>query len=122
MIDAAQILLVIVITVLTVLLVAIGLQVVNIHKEFKKSLEKINKILDDAGAISENVAKPVSDIAGFFKMIGLLVDFVKDRRKKPEEKQEKEEEKPKEQEHKPKNSPSPKPSRRFFSQNGKKLA
>ena len=116
--DLAQGFLIAVIVVLTGLLVVIGIQVVNILKEFKRSLEKVNKILDDAGTISENVAKPLSDVAGFFKMIGLLVDFVKDRRKTSEEKQEK----PLQEEPPRQNSPSPKPSpRRFFLKKGEKL-
>lgn len=115
MFDFAQGLLVIVITALTFLLIIIGIQVANILKEFKRSLEKVNKILDDAGMISESVAKPVSEFSGFFKTIGLLVDFVKDRRKKGEEKEEREEESP--------TSPRPeKPRRRFFVKEGKKLA
>lgn len=112
MIDLAQGLLVVVIVVLTTLLVVIGIQVVNILREFKKSLEKVNKILDDAGIISENVAKPLSDVAGFFKMIGLLVDFVRERK---EEKQEKQGEQEQEKQEKPSR-------RRFFFKKGKKLA
>ena len=96
MIDVVQGLLVAVVVVLTILLVVIGIQVVNILREIKRSLEKINKILDDAGAISENVSKPLSNVTGVFKMIGLLVDFIKERKKSP--------------------------SHRFFTKEGKKLA
>lgn len=119
MIDAAQGLLVLVVTILTALLVVIGLHVLNILREFKRTLEKINKILEDAGTISENIAKPVSDVSSFFKMIGILVDFIKDRKQKgsprpeimtaPEGQLEEE-------------LFSPKPRRRFFHRKGKKLA
>jgi len=121
MINVAQGLLVFVITILTVLLVLIGLQVVNILKEVKRSLEKINKILDDAGTISENIAKPISNFAGFFKMAGLLVDFIKERKKPREEVKEVEEVEEVEKE----NSVNPRPSspkRHFFVKKRKKLA
>ena len=118
MINLAQGLLVFVITALTVLLVLIGIQVVNILKEVKSSLEKINKILDDAGTISENIAKPVSDFAGFFKMIGMLVDFVKERKKPREEVEEVEEL----EEENPGRPRPKKTQRRFFVKKGKKLA
>ena len=113
MIDLAQGLLVAVIVVLTSLLVVIGLQVVNILKEFKKSLEKINKILDDAGVISGGVAKPISDFSDFFegvkggfKIIELLLDFLRERKEKKQKQQNQEKS----------------PPRRFFLKNGKKLA
>lgn len=64
MIDNTQLLLIVVITVLTVLLTAIGIQVFFILREVKKSIEKFNKIIDDAGVISESIAKPISSLSG----------------------------------------------------------
>lgn len=134
MFDLAQFLLVLVITTLTVLLVIIGLQVVNILREFRRSLEKINKILDDAGLISSSVAKPLADFSGFFegvkgglKIIESLLDFFKNRKKKREEKKKKEtteqeENKPEPQEEEKKELKEEKPSpRRFFFRRGRKL-
>ena len=121
-IDPIQILLIFVITTLTVLLVLIGLQIVNILKEVRSSLEKINKILDDAGTISESIAKPVSDFAGFFKMAGLLVDFIKEKKKPREEVAEVEEEVEEIEEENSANPRPKKPRRRFFIKKGKKLA
>ncbi len=127
MIDIAQGLLVAVIVVLTTLLVVIGIQVVNILKEFKRSIEKINKILEDAGVISGAVAKPMSDFSGFFegvkggfKIVEWLVDFIKERKKTKPPKQEeprKEKQVEKQVEKQEKSSP-----RRFFIKKGKKLA
>ena len=102
--NAAQGLLIVVIVVLTTLLVFIGIQVANILKEIKKSLEKINKILDDAGTISNNIAKPISDFSNVFKLVGLLVDFVKEKKEKREKQKE------------------TLSSRHFFLKNGKKLS
>ena len=85
MTDTTQILLITVITVLTILLVVIGIQVVYILKEFRKSMEKINKILDDAGLMSGSVAKSVSALSGVtdglktaFSILGIFKKKTKD--------------------------------------------
>jgi len=64
MADTAQILLITVITILTILLVVIGIQVVYILKEFRKSIEKVNKILDDAGKLSNSFVGSFSSLTG----------------------------------------------------------
>jgi hypothetical protein len=137
MMDTAQALLVAVILVLTGLLVLIGFQVVKILREFKRSLEKINKILDDAGIISESVARPVANFSNLFetftgglKIIEWLVEFIRDRKTKkskrsilklpskpePEPEPETEEKESKKEEKKSGFSP-----RRFFSKKGRRL-
>jgi len=63
MIDLAQAVLVMVVTTITVLLVVIGIQVYNILKELQETIKKANKILDDAGTVSESIAKPISSLA-----------------------------------------------------------
>ncbi len=65
MVTPAQVLLFIVITVLTTVVSLCGIQVFYILKELRQSVRKTNKILDDAGLISESVAKPISGISGF---------------------------------------------------------
>ncbi len=64
MIDLTQVLLVVVITTLTILLSFIGIQVVFILREVRRSLEKVNKMLDDAGMITESIAHPIAGIGG----------------------------------------------------------
>src|SRR4030042_2704938 len=66
MVDLTQLLLIVVITTLTILLSFIGIQVVFILRELRRTLEKINKMLDDLGLITESIAQP---IAGFGGMI-----------------------------------------------------
>lgn len=61
----AQVLLIIIISVLASVLTACGVQVYYILKEFRESVKKINKVLDDAGLISSSVAKPIAGISGF---------------------------------------------------------
>lgn len=60
MIDATQILLMFIILVLTTMLTVIGVQVFFILREFRVTLQKANKVLDDTRIISESVSKPVS--------------------------------------------------------------
>lgn len=62
--DTTQILLVIVISVLTILLVIIGIQVVYILQEIRKSLTKVNQMLDDATIVSGGISKTVTGATG----------------------------------------------------------
>jgi hypothetical protein len=61
--DTAQILLLIVVVILTVLLVALGVQVFFILREFKNTVAKLNKVLDDAGTITESVSTPIASLS-----------------------------------------------------------
>jgi len=85
MIDNTQLLLIAVVAVLTVLLTIIGVQVFFILKEIKRSIEKLNKMLDDAGLISESVARPIASlsnsITGVSGIAGLL-GWLSQRKKK----------------------------------------
>lgn len=85
--DPTQILLFSVVTVLTVLLVAVGFQVFRILAEAKKALEKINRVLEDATFVSSSVAKPVAGISNFMesiKSIKDLIDLVSERSRRIE--------------------------------------
>jgi len=64
MVDLSQILLIIVITTLTILLSVIGIQIVYILREVRRSLEKINQLLDDAGMITESIVRPITGLGG----------------------------------------------------------
>lgn len=63
MTDPAQIALFLVIIVLALLLVVLGVQVFFILKELKQTVFKFNKVLDDTGAITESVSKPISSLS-----------------------------------------------------------
>lgn len=69
MVDATQFLLAFVILVLTTMITVIGIQVYLILREFRSTLSKANKVLDDTGIISESVSKPVSMVSGM--LLGL---------------------------------------------------
>lgn len=84
MVDITQILLTIVVTVLTLLLTVVGIQIIYILREFRKTIKKMNKILDDSGLISETVSKQISSFSGLITGItsGLsILNFFK--RKNP---------------------------------------
>lgn len=63
MIDPAQTALFLVIIVLTILLLVLGIQVFFILKELRKTIDKLNKVLDDTGTITESVSKPISSLS-----------------------------------------------------------
>ncbi len=67
--DTTQVLLTIVVTALTILLVVIGIQVVFIMQEFRKTIEKINKMLDDGGLVTSGIAKGVTGMGGLLEGI-----------------------------------------------------
>lgn len=98
MLDLTQVLLVIVITTLTILLTFIGVQIVYILREVRKSIEKVNKMLDDAGMITESIAHPIAGLGGMVeglksgvKAVETVGNFLT-RRKKKKAKQENKEE------------------------------
>jgi sensor domain CHASE-containing protein len=75
MIDSVQLVLLLVIVVLTVLLVVLGIQVYFILKDIRKALVKANKVLENAGSITDNVSGPISSLAALitsFKAGSLL--------------------------------------------------
>jgi len=63
MIDSTQLILLFVIVVLTILLLVLGVQVFFILKELRKTIFKMNKVLDDASSITESVSEPISSIS-----------------------------------------------------------
>ena len=86
MTDTMQLLLVGVITVLTIILSVIGIQIVYILKEFRRVIEKVNKILADAGRASEKMSDSLAEIAGITSgikaVLGIFNLFSKRKEKK----------------------------------------
>jgi len=87
--DTTQLLLTVVVTVLTILLSIIGVQVVFILAEFRKTIEKMNKIIDDAGQVSGGISHSVTGMTGMFEGIktGLNLVNLFGRKKSKEEKE-----------------------------------
>jgi len=61
--DTAQLLLIIVIVLLALILTALSFQVFFILREFRRTITKANKILDDTGVITESISNPLSNIS-----------------------------------------------------------
>lgn len=74
--DSAQIILVIVITILAILLFALGIQVFFILKEFKKTVSKANKVLDNTNIITQSVSSPISSLSGIAAGIKTGATFI----------------------------------------------
>lgn len=71
--DTTQILLIVVISILTLLLSAIGVQMFLILTEVRNILKKTGGMLDDAKRITHAVAEPVEEASSF--MLGLKNGF-----------------------------------------------
>lgn len=91
MFDNTQTLLVAVVIALTLLLSLIGVQVFFVLREVKKTIEKFNKIIDDAGVVSGSVSKSISSLSNSITSIsgitGLLGWLSKKRKKAVEPKE-----------------------------------
>lgn len=75
--DSAQILLIIVVMVLTAILTLVGVEVFFILREFRETIKKTNKILDDSGLITESIAKPIAGFSGFLTGLKDSANIVK---------------------------------------------
>ncbi len=87
MISPTQILLIVVVSALTVVLVIIGVQVFYLFREFRHSVEKVNKILDDAGTVSGAITKPIASLSsslGSFSGLTGIFSWLLNLRKKKE--------------------------------------
>lgn len=78
MADPAQLILLLVILILSILLVVLGVQVFLILKDLRATITKANKVLDDAGQITQSVSQPVSSLASILMGVktGLLASKV----------------------------------------------
>lgn len=84
MLETWQILLVAVVTVLTILLTVVGVQVVYILKEVREILRKTNNILNNAGEMTKTIASSFGSVAGFGAGLKAAMKFVSLFKKKKE--------------------------------------
>lgn len=85
MIDTAQGVLLFVLLVLTILVLVLGIQVFFILRELRQTVSKANKVLDDAGMITESVSGPISSLSSLatgVKTGALLAGLLKRRKGK----------------------------------------
>ncbi|HSD98519.1 MAG TPA: hypothetical protein VLB73_02345 [Patescibacteria group bacterium] len=82
--DTAQIILLVIVGVLSLLLVVLGIQVFLILKSVRSAINRVNKVLGDAGLISESISKPVvsmSTVLSGVKLGSLIASFLTDKKK-----------------------------------------
>lgn len=87
MIDPAQTALFLVIIALTILLLVLGIQVFFILRDFRKTINKANKVLDDTGSITESVSGPISSLSTIAMGIKTGANFAKMLRRKDSKEQ-----------------------------------
>ena len=63
--DATQLTIILISIALAILIIVLGVQVWFILKEIRTSLQKMNKMLDDAGKVSGAVSEGVVGMSGF---------------------------------------------------------
>ena len=86
MTDPAQIALLLVIVILSILLIILGIQVFFILRDFRKTISKANKVLDDTSQITESVSGPISSLSTLAMGLKTGASLAKFLRKKTEEK------------------------------------
>lgn len=67
--DTAQMIIVGVITVLTLVLAIVGIQIILILQEIRKSMSKMNHIVDDVQGVTSKIAASTSSMSGM--VVGL---------------------------------------------------
>ncbi len=77
MVDVIQIVLLTVIVLLALILIILGVQVFFILKDFKQTVKKTNKVLDNIDSISESVSKPVAGFSDFFGGASTMTTILK---------------------------------------------
>lgn len=92
MVDPTQILIIVIVSSLTILLIVIGIQIVFILQEVRKSFQKINKMLDDAAVVTGTFSKSVTNLSGFTSGLSGFLQFFRIFTRKKEEKDAKREE------------------------------
>lgn len=73
-----QLVLLAIVSTLTILITTTAFQVFQILSEFRRTLKKINRILDNTQTLSETAARPVTAVNQFFTEVKDLVDVTQD--------------------------------------------
>ena len=84
MIDPVQAVLLFVIVLLTVLLMILGVQVFFILKNFRKTVDHLNNVLENTESITESVSQPASMVSDFItntKSLSVIARLLKASRK-----------------------------------------
>lgn len=77
--DTTQLLLTVVLTVTTILLVIVGIQLIFVLKELRKTIKKINGIIEAFEKVGGSVEHGFNEVLGFFsgiKTVCKVVDII----------------------------------------------
>jgi len=72
--ELLQVTITVVLIFLTLVFVAVGIYLVLVLKEFRETVKKANKVLDDVGGVTGAVSTPISTFAG---IVSGLVESLK---------------------------------------------
>lgn len=84
MIDPVQAVLLFVIVLLTILLMILGVQVFFILKNFRKTVDHLNNVLENTESITESVSQPASLVSDFItntRSLSIIAKLLKSARK-----------------------------------------
>ena len=59
-----QIILIVILTILTINLIAVGVYVILVLRDFRETVKKANEVLDNVHQVTDIVANPITTIAG----------------------------------------------------------
>lgn len=85
--DTTQLLLTVVLTITTILLIVVGIQLIFVLKDLRITLKKVNKIIGGFEKVSESVEHGFGEISGFVNSIKTIVKIVDLFQSKKHEKQ-----------------------------------
>lgn len=74
--DSTQLLLTVVLTITTILLVVVGIQLVFVLKELRKTLQKVNFIIENFERVGVSLEHNFSEFLGFFSGVKSLFKIV----------------------------------------------
>jgi hypothetical protein len=83
--DPVQLTIIIISFILTTLVVILSIQVWHILGEFRQSIVKVNKMLDDGGKVSGVISDSATSVAGFISGIKTGMNVLSMFKKKKEE-------------------------------------
>lgn len=73
-----QTILIFILAILTVNLIAVGIYVIMVLKEFRETIIKANHVLDNVNNVTDLVANPITSIAGIIAGVSRGVRAVKE--------------------------------------------
>lgn len=73
-----QTILIFILAILTVNLIAVGVYVILVLKEFRQTIVKANLVLDNVHDVTDTIANPVTTIAGIIAGVSKSVKAVKE--------------------------------------------